>query len=278
MGIQRRGLLQWAGASLLLGACDESGAPGGDGVPGSDAKEVTVFAAASLRDAVTDLKRDFERAHSGATVAVSFAGSNALARQLIAAPKADLFLSASEQWMDAVDKAGRLVPDSRQDLLENRLVLVANAKNAPALSHPRELAEPRFKELVLGDPNAVPAGIYAKHYLQSLKLNDGTLWQAVEKRVVPMPDVRAALVQIEQRGSAVGFVYQTDAALSKKVKVLFEVPESESQPIRYPLAKIAGSPAAGQPIVGQLFAYLRGNSAKAVFERYGFRLVDKKGS
>ncbi|MCA9641761.1 MAG: molybdate ABC transporter substrate-binding protein, partial [Myxococcales bacterium] len=172
----------------------------------------------------------------------------------------------------------RVAPDSRQDLLSNQLVLIGNAASTSQLSHPRELADPRFKELVLGDPAAVPAGIYAKQYLQSLKQGDGSVWQTLEKRVVPMPDVRAALVQIEQRSGAVGFVYKTDAALSQKVKVLFEVPESESQPIRYPMAKIAGSPAFGKPSVDQLYSYLRGNDAKAVFERFGFRLVEKKGS
>ncbi|MGE0325956.1 MAG: molybdate ABC transporter substrate-binding protein [Polyangiaceae bacterium] len=271
MGIQRRELLRWAGASLLLGACDR-GSPRGAG------HEVTVFAAASLRDALTDLQQDFQRAHAGVSVALNFAGSNALARQLIAAPKADLFLSASEDWMNAVEKAGRVAPDSRQDLLSNQLVLIGNASAAPELSHPRQLAEPRFKQLVLGDPAAVPAGIYAKRYLEGLKLESGSVWQAVQGRVVPMPDVRAALVQVEQRSDAVGFVYKTDAALSKKVRVLFEVPENQSAPIRYPMAKIAGSPAFGQAVVDQLYAYLRGNEAKAVFERYGFRLVEQKGS
>ncbi|MCA9632632.1 MAG: molybdate ABC transporter substrate-binding protein [Myxococcales bacterium] len=273
MTIQRRELLQWLGTSLLLGACEKSSSG-----PASGPKEVTVFAAASLRDAVTELQSEFEKSHPGAKIAVSFAGSNALARQLIAAPKADVFLSASEQWMDAVEKAGRLVPDSRQDLLKNQLVLVCNARSNLVLSHPRELSDPRFEELVLGNPDAVPAGIYAKRYLESLKVEDGSVWQAVEKRVVPMPDVRAALVQIEQRGGAIGFVYKTDAALSKKVRVLFEVPESESDPIRYPMAKIAGSPAVGLPLVDQLYSYLRGNQAKAVFERYGFRLAEQKGS
>ncbi len=274
MGIQRRELLQWAGAGLLLAACDE---PDGKRA-GGGATDVTVFAAASLRDAVTELKRAFERGHAGSSVALNFAGSNALARQLIAAPKADLFLSASEQWMDAVEKAGRVVPDSRQDLLANQLVLIANAKAPPAFAGPQDLAEPRFKEVVLGDPEAVPAGIYARKYLEAQTVGGRSIWKAIEARVVPMPDVRAALAQIEQRRSAVGFVYKTDAALSKKVKVLFEVPESESEPIRYPMAKIAQSPAVGQPIIDQLYSYLRGNDAKAVFERYGFRLVDRKGS
>src|SRR5690606_3001544 len=147
-------------------------------------------------------------------------GSNQLARQLLATSKADLFISASEEWMTRLEQAGRLKPDSRVDLLTNRLVLIGNKAASLDIKAPSELVEPRFKDIVLGNPEAVPAGIYARRYLEQQKLGEANVWRLIQPKVVPMPDVRAALQQVEQRQGAVGFVYATDAALSNKVKVL----------------------------------------------------------
>jgi len=270
--VGRRAAVGWLAtcfAAPLVG-CDR--APD----PASEKLQILVFAAASLRDALTQIQADYQRARADVAISLSFAGSNQLARQLLATSKADLFISASEEWMTRLEQAKRLVPDSRVDLLTNRLVLIGNKAAALAITGPAELADARFKDVVLGDPEAVPAGIYARKYLEQQKLGDSNVWRAIQPKLVPMPDVRAALQQVEQRRDAVGFVYTTDAALSNKVKVLYEVPESATERIVYPMAKIAREDrtAAQTAAVDALYAYLRSDAARAVFERLGFKLAE----
>lgn len=268
--VGRRAAVSWLATWLALPsvACQPSREAAGSKL------QVLVFAAASLRDALTQIQTDFQRARPNVEVSLSFAGSNQLARQLLATTKADLFISASEDWMTRLEQAGRLMPNSRVDLLTNRLVLIGNGSTKLDFKVPSDLTEPRFKDIVVGDPEAVPAGIYAKKYLEQHKIGDASVWQSIQSKLVPMPDVRAALQQIEQRRGAVGFVYATDAALSNKVKVLYTVPEDATQKIVYPMAKIARSSPGAQALeVDALYAYLRSDAARRVFERYGFKLA-----
>lgn len=245
-------------------------AAGCGGREGRDAShDVVVFAAASLRDALVELAPAAER-ETGLRPVHNFAGSNVLARQVEAAPAADVYLSAHERWVDHLEGRGRLVPGSRRTLLSNRLVVVAHPDSPLDPASPAELAAAPFRHLALGDPAAVPAGLYARHFMDRAVLaGDGTLWSAVEERVVPTADVRAALALVEARRDTLGVVYATDAAASDEVRVLFTVPAALVPPIRYVGAAVAGGPA-GEGAARELLAFLAGPVAQRVFRRHGF--------
>ncbi|MCA9591713.1 MAG: molybdate ABC transporter substrate-binding protein [Myxococcales bacterium] len=217
-----------------------------------DKTELSVFAAASLSDALTTIGKSYENEHPKTHVAFSFGGSNQMARQLIASPKADIFVSASEAWMDRVPSV-----DTRVDLLENHLVVVVKADSPLKIDAPSDLQN--APHLVLANPEAVPAGIYAKQWLTSEKL-----WDRVKDHVLPMPDVRAALGQVRRGKDLVGIVYASDARSTSDVRVVLEVRNGPR--IRYPAALLRGH----QPEAQQLFDYLRGPEARRVFESQGF--------
>lgn len=228
-------------------------------------EEVVVFAAASLRDALEEVGAAFE-AQTGTRVVFNFAGSNVLARQIVAAPSAaDVFVSASTAWMDSVARAGRVAPGTEQDLLSNTLVVVA--RQGAALPHPCALSTLPFDHLAMGDPDAVPAGRYARDWLASVDCGGRALWEAVRERVAPAPDARAALALVLADPDVVGIVYRTDwMASAGRTHVRYEV--TDGPPIRYVLARLQGGahPAGAAAFVG----YLAGAEARAVFERYGF--------
>ncbi len=228
--------------------------------------EVLVFAAASLREALLDLKPRFEQ-ESGLELVLNLAGSNDLARQIAAAPRADVFLSASEQWMDFLAQADLLVPESRQTLLSNRLVVIVAADSELQLQALAELERAEFRHLVLADPQAVPAGIYARQALEQIPAAAGNLWQQLSPRTVPTPDVKAALAMVAAHPDAVGLVYRSDALASAEVRTLFAVPRELTPTIRYSAALIRGRPGdAG----ARFLAFLTRPEALTVFVAHGF--------
>ncbi|MBL8857736.1 MAG: molybdate ABC transporter substrate-binding protein [Planctomycetes bacterium] len=229
------------------------------------ARSLTVYAAMSTRDALQALAQPFEREHACALV-FQFGASGDLARQIKAATKADVFLSAGEREMDDLAAANLLVPDSRCDLLSNQLVVV-EPNDAPTIFTapfaPRQIADARVKRLSLAHVETVPAGRYAKAWLEQ-----SDLWTALEARVLPALDVRAALAAVESGAAEVGIVYRTDVALARGVRIVHAVPISEGPAIRYPMALIAGR--SNTHSARQLAAYLQSAPARLVFEHYGF--------
>lgn len=165
--------------------------------------------------------------------------------------------------MDDLDKKGLVLRETRKSRLSNTLVIVAARENAPDINSPRDLAGAKVKKIALADPRAVPAGIYAKEYLAKLKL-----WAVVEPKVVPTDNVRAALAAVESGNVEAGIVYKTDAALSKKIKVVFEVPVAEGPKISYPLAVVKESRQV--EAAKKLVDYLGSDEAGRVFEAGGF--------
>ncbi len=247
--------------AVLPGACGSSTREAGG-------REVVVFAAASLRDALQELARGFEQ-ETGIKVLFNFAGSNVLAQQIVAARGADLFLSASERWMDAVDEAGRLAHGTRRALLANSLVVIADAQSRWTLADPCDLAALPFKYLALADPDAVPAGHYARDWLAARACHGPSLWQQVAPRVAPAPDVRAALGLVLADPDLVAIVYTTDwLAFAEKTRVLYEVPSADGPAIRYVLAQVADAP--HSDAARAFFDYLTRATARVVFERHGF--------
>lgn len=260
-----------AAASLaaLLAACGAAERAGEAGSASAPPAEVTVFAAASLRDAVQEVA-ELHRRRTGGEIVFNFAGSNELAQQILAAPRADVFVSANERWMDEVEAAGRVVAGTRSALLSNRLVVIARTDSPYRIGAPEDLATLPYQHLVLAEPDAVPAGIYAREWLASIRApgGRGTLWDAVAERVAPTLDVRAALALIESDPELIGLVYRTDAAFSTRVRTLYEVPEAGGPRIVYAAAAIEGGP---NPEGGRSFVELLGGpEASEIFRRHGF--------
>ena len=226
----------------------------------AQADTVLVFAAVSTSDALQELAPAFTET-TGHAVEFSLGASNDLARQAVAGAPADVFLSADTSQMDAVEKAGLVAPSTRVDLLSNRLVVVVpvDAKSAP--SSPAGLRG--LKRLSLADPEAVPAGVYAKAWLVK-----AGLWKALAPNVVPALNVRAALAAVETGRVDAGVVYSTDAAHSKRVRVAFQVPEQDVPRIVYPAAALTKGAA---PEAGRAFVrFLRSDAARKVLTRHGF--------
>jgi molybdate transport system substrate-binding protein len=237
--------------ALLLGAC--GGSPAVERGP-------VVLAASSLQEAMTDAAEAWE-AQGHPQPALSFAASSALARQVEQGAPADIFVSADEAWMDDLESKGLLRAGSRGDLLGNRLVMIAPKGAAPVA-----LADLGDGRLALADPEAVPAGRYAKAALETLGL-----WDRLADNVVPAENVRAALALVERGEAALGIVYATDALASDKVEVVEGLPADSHPPIRYPVAILAAST---NPDAQALRAFLASGEARAIFERRGFEPVE----
>ena len=244
----------WAALALLPATARAAPPPAGP----------LVLAAASLQEAMT-AEADAFASRGNPRPVVSFAASSALARQLIAGSPADLFISADEDWMDAVGKAGLLRAGSRVTLLTNRLVIVAPAaqplhvKIAPKFALAAALGTGK---LAMADPDSVPAGKYGKAALTSLGV-----WAAVEPSVARAENVRAALALVSRGSARAGIVYATDARADPGVMVAGVFPPGSHPPITYPVALLAAST---NPAAARFAAFLRSASGRAVFRNYGF--------
>jgi len=219
-----------------------------------------VLAASSLQESLEEVGKAWA-AEGHAAPVLSFAASSALARQVEQGAPADLFVSADEEWMDTLEGQGLLRAGTRGDILTNRLVLVTKKGGTV-----RRLADIGDGRLALADPAAVPAGKYARAALENLGQ-----WQAVEARVVPAENVRAALALVERGEAALGIVYTTDAMASDAVEVLETFPEGSHPPIRYPAAVLAGST---QAEAAAFRAFLGSDRARLIFARHGFGLIE----
>lgn len=231
------------------------------------ADAVTVFAAASLQESLTDAATAYT-ARGHPKPVLSFAASSALARQIEAGAPAGLFISADEQWMDYVADRDLIAAGTRISFLANRLVLIAPASNPFTLKIKSGFPLAQVLgdgKLALGDPDSVPSGKYAKTALISLGV-----WHSVEKNVVPAENVRAALAFVERDEARAGIVYATDAAATKNVVVVDAFPESSYPPIAYPLAVLK---AHDTPEARALRDFLLSDAAKAIFKARGF-IVD----
>ena len=229
------------------------------------AEKITVFAAASLTNAMQDIATQYQK-KSGVEVVSSFASSSTLARQIEQGAPADLFISADQQWMDyAVDKKS-VVENTRYTLLGNDLVLIApksdSAKSVTINAQTDWKSLLKGERLAVGDPDHVPAGIYAKEALQKLGA-----WDTVSPLLAPANNVRAALALVERNESPYGIVYGSDAVASDKVQVVGHFPADSHKPVEYPMAVVKEHQNA---TVNAFYSYLQGPDAAAVFKQYGF--------
>jgi molybdate transport system substrate-binding protein len=229
--------------------------------------EIAFYASASLRDVLGELKPGLEKA-AGATLVFNFGGSNDLARQIMAADKADLFISADEGWMDKVSDEGLVNKASRRSLLSNRLVVVAPRDSTLKIASAEDLTRAGVAKIAMADPEAVPAGKYAKEWLEK----KGQWSDALKAKVLSTADVRAALAAVASGNVDAGVVYKTDAAISSSVRVVYEVPAADAPKISYPIAVMAHSAHAKEASAAA--EYLEGPEAQTVFERFGFIVTD----
>jgi molybdate transport system substrate-binding protein len=229
------------------------------------AQEVTVFAASSLQNALEDIAVRYQKA-TGRQVKLSFAASSALARQIEQGAPANLFVSADEQWMDYLQSRKLIAADTRRSLLGNRLVLVVPLSNRMQVD-----LRPGFDFLALlgrdgrwvtGDPSNVPVGRYAQQALTFLGA-----WEAAAPRLVRAENVRIALSFVERGEAVAGVVYQTDAALSSRVRIAGVFPADSHIPISYPVAIVARFDV---PAAREFLRYMQADAAREVFKRYGF--------
>ncbi|HEV7732873.1 MAG TPA: molybdate ABC transporter substrate-binding protein [Candidatus Binatia bacterium] len=223
------------------------------------ADDLLVFAAASLTDAMTELGKTWA-AQSPTKVAFSFGSSNDLARQTRAGAPADVFFSADVEQVAALERDGLIDPATRRDLLSNLLVVVVPIDSKATITSAADLAG--VERLSLGNPDGVPAGRYARAWLQSQGV-----WDRIAPHVVPAVDVRAALAAVASGNVEAGIVYKTDAAISPKVRVAFEVPRAQGPAIVYALAPLKASK---NPEAAAFARFLAGPTATPVYERLGF--------
>jgi molybdate transport system substrate-binding protein len=225
--------------------------------------EVVVSAASSLTDLLQEIAPDCERT-TGVRVRLNLGGSNALARQIVNGAPADVFLSADAAQMDVVERAGLVEPGTRRDWLANQLAVIVRGSGI-SVSGPRDLLDRRVRRIAVGDPAAVPSGVYARAYLERHQL-----WPVLQDRLVPFATVRGALAAVASGDADAGIVFATDARVAT-VRLAFVVPRDAGPRIVYPMALVRGR---ATPAARKVFDYLRSEAARAACERFGFIPLD----
>lgn len=253
-------------AALLLAGCALTGSGS------AQARDVIVFAAASLKNALDDAGAAWTR-DTGKRVVMSYAASNAIARQVEAGAPADVFFSADLGWMDYLASKGLIKPESRANLLGNSLVLVAprDTKMQVELKPGVDLSSILgANRLAMGHVDAVPAGRYGKAALEHLGA-----WERIRDRIAQADNVRAALLLVSRGEASLGIVYRTDAVSDQNVTIVADFPEGSHPPIIYPAALTTDSTNAD---AASFLAFLRSDTAKRSFERQGFTFIGKASS
>jgi molybdate transport system substrate-binding protein len=228
------------------------------------AQSLTVFAAASLKNALDEVDAEYQK-RGGGKAAISYASSSALARQAESGAPADIFISADLDWMDYVEKRSLVKAGTRMNLLRNEIVLVA-----PADSKASVTIGPRFPlakllgngRLAMGDPDHVPAGKYGKAALEVLEI-----WPSVVGRIARAENVRAALLFVSRGEAPFGIVYRTDAAADRSVRIVGAFPANSHPEIIYPAALLTGGKS---PAAEKYFAFLKSPEATGIFKKHGF--------
>lgn len=226
------------------------------------AAELRVSAAASLAETMEGISAEWVKT-SGEKLVLNFGGSNALARQIEAGAPCDVLFSADEATVAKLLGKDLLHANSVTNLLGNRLVVIAPSASKLTVTSAKDLLSPSIRRISIGDPAAVPAGVYARRWLESLGL-----WDEVSPKTIASENVRAALAATASGNVDAGIVYRTDALISKNVRIVFEIPTSESPEVIYPAAATKSSADPGKAI--RFITFLRGDAAAAIFRKHGF--------
>jgi molybdate transport system substrate-binding protein len=241
--------------------------------PAAAIETMTVFAAASMRNALDDTNVTFRKL-TGVKVIASYAATSALVKQMEQGAPADVFVSADMKWMDYAIAHNLVKPDTRVNLLGNRLVMIAPAKGKidhVDIGNGFDIASLAGDgRIAVADVKAVPAGLYAKAALESLGV-----WKTAEPKLAQAENVRAALAYVARGETAIGIVYETDARIEPGVKIVGIFPATSHPPVTYPVAATAETK---NQYVNRYLKFLRSSVAKAIFEKYGFSVLIKPAS
>ncbi|NJM56565.1 MAG: molybdate ABC transporter substrate-binding protein [Synechococcales cyanobacterium RU_4_20] len=221
-----------------------------------------VSAAASLREVMEEIKPSYQQEYPNVNLTFNFGASGALLRQIEQGAPADIFISAAQHQMDKLDQKGSLVPGTRSNLANNKLVLIV-PKNSRSVSSFMSLNQPGIKRIAIGEPRSVPAGQYGEQVLQKLNL-----WKALKPKLVYANHVRQVLAMVESGNVDAGLVYATDAKISDKVKVVVIAANNFHSPIVYPMAVLRSSKNIETSKV--LAQYLSNRETKNILRKYGF--------
>ena len=233
-------------------------------VSAAHADEITIFAAASLKDALDGVAAEWQASHKDDTLVISYAGSSQLAKQIQQGAPADLFISADSDWMDYVAQRGLIAPASRRDLVTNHLALIAPASSKTRLTIGKGMnlnAALAGGRLAMAGPD-VPAGRYGRAALNYLGV-----WPSVQDRVVSADNVRNAMLFVSRGEAPLGVVYDTDALVDPKVRIVGLFPDRSHPRIVYPAAIVKSST---NPAGARFMTFLRSRAAQDIFRRYGF--------
>ncbi|BAY86627.1 molybdenum ABC transporter periplasmic molybdate-binding protein [Calothrix parasitica NIES-267] len=233
----------------------------------SQTVELTVSAAASMQDALSEVAKAYQQEYQNTKITYNFASSGTLTQQIKQGAPVDVFISANEKFMDELEKKKLLLSDTRKNFLKNNIVLIVPKKdNINNISNFQQLKNPDIKRFSIGEPESVPAGQYAKQVLDNLEIYD-----KIKPKTVFAKNVRQVLSYVGSGNVDAGIVYATDAKISNKVIVVATASENNHKPIIYPVAAIKRSknPEAAKDFIQFLFR----NSAKNTFKKYGFQIA-----
>lgn len=222
--------------------------------------------AASLTDAMQEIEQLYTEEHPHISIEFNFGSSGSLQQQIEQGAPTDIFMSAASKQMDELEEQGLLLEDTRIDLLQNELVLVV-PKGFTGVTEFSDLAKDDITLIAIGDPESVPAGKYAQEAFQTLGI-----WEKIEPKLLLAKDVRQVLAYVEGEEVEVGAVYRTDAQISDKVEIAATAPDGSHSPVIYPVAVIKDSPHPEE--AKELIDFLAGDQATAVFEKYGFKVLN----
>ncbi|MCX7708996.1 MAG: molybdate ABC transporter substrate-binding protein [Clostridia bacterium] len=226
---------------------------------------LTISAAASLKEAMEEIKKLYASEKPEVSITYNFGSSGSLKQQIEQGAPADIFISAASKQMDALKEKGFVAEESVKNLLENKVVLVVPKDNS-TLKDFNSLAEDKIKKIALGEPKSVPAGQYAEEVLKFLNINEKVKGKAVYGK-----DVKEVLTWVETGNVDAGIVYETDAKISEKVKIVASAPEKSHKPVVYPVGVIKSSKSTES--AKEFINFISGDQGKAVFEKYGFHTL-----
>ena len=248
--------------SLAVAGCTSS-ENGDKAQENASQKEVYIVAAASMTDAVKEIGANYEKQHPDVKLMYNFGSSGALQSQIEQGAPADVFISAAQKQMNALEEENLIDKATRKDLLENKVVLIVPKNSTLVLDDFAAAATDKVSKIALGEPKSVPVGQYSEEIFTNLNV-----WADIKAKAVYASDVRQVLSWVETDEVDCGVVYATDAAISDKVKVLLEAPAGTHKPVVYPAAMVSSSK--NPEIAKDFLAYLSQDEQKAILAKYGF--------
>ncbi len=248
---------------ISTGCSQNNAKDGSEGANTLEPTELMISAAASLTDALNEMKQVYENEHKSVELLFNFGGSGKLAAQIEQGAPTDLFLSADQKSMDNLEKKSLITVDSRADFTGNKIVLVAEKNKKISIHSLTDIDPNTLTQIAIGEPDSVPAGTYAKEALESIGK-----WDEVQSKLVYAKDVRQVLTYVESGNADIGFVYSSDALTSDRVKVLAEADTAIHTPIVYPAAIVADSK--NQAEAQQFIVFLLSDIGQSILEKYGF--------